>query len=315
MRGVAARLLAVGALAACFGWLLTADDSGLRLVSPVPAVQAAGTDEASTQPAREQFTTRRDVVPYGRATLELPILLYHYIRVPPPRTKDPIGYGLSVAAQAFAAQMDWLAEHDYHTVTFADLRLYWHRQAPLPGKPVIITLDDGYQDLYTSAFPILAAHGFTAVAYIVTGFVGERGYVTRDQILDMDRYGIEIGAHTVTHVDLARSSTPWMTYQVVQSKAWLEKVLGHAVPDMAYPSGKYDARTIAAVQKAGYYSAVTTQESLLHSQADRYVWGRVRVSAGESMGDFVKNLGPAMPTVTVAGTHVEPTPFSLQQRT
>ena len=259
--------------------------------------------------------SRRAVVQYGRKTLELPILLYHYIRVPPPQTKDPIGYGLSVSPMTFTAQMDWLAINGYHAVTFADLRSYWRRQAPLPAKPVIITLDDGYQDLYTTAFPILAAHGFAAVAYIVSGFVGSRGYVTRDEVVDLDRYGIEIGAHTVTHADLALSSTPWMTYQVVQSKAWLEHLLGHSVLDMAYPSGKYDARTVAAVQRAGYYSAVTTELAYAHTQTDRYVWGRVRVEAGESWSDFVKNLGPVMPTVVVTNASADPTPASLQQRT
>jgi peptidoglycan/xylan/chitin deacetylase (PgdA/CDA1 family) len=313
MRAVVGRAFAVMVLAACLDGLVLVDDSP----PPQPPAGSQAPDFGAPEgrpPGREVFADRETFVPFGRTTLELPILLYHYIRVPPARKVDPVGYNLSVSPQQFGAQMDWLAAHGYHTVTFADLRQYWRRVTPLPSRPVIITLDDGYEDLYTAAFPILASHGFTAVAYIVTGFVGNPRYVTKDEILQMDRYGIEIGAHTVNHTDLARASEPWLTYQVVQSKAWLEKLVGHSVPDMAYPSGKFDAQVVAAVERAGYYSAVTEDLTYLHSQADRYVWGRVRVSAGESMSMFVSNLGPIMPSVTIKTTVVEPTPAAMQSR-
>ena len=315
MRAVAGRAVAVVAMAACFGWLLQTDDSPVHVPRVAAPAQAAFGAPEGRPTGRQTYSDRRAVVPFGRTMLELPILEYHYIRVPPSPRRDLVGYNLSVSPQQFAAQMDWLASHGYHTLTFTDLRLYWQRVAPLPSKPVIITLDDGYQDLYTAAFPILAGHGFTAVAYIVSGFVDEPGYLTRAEILQMDQYGIEIGAHTVNHVNLAHSSTPWMTYQLVQSKAWLEKLVGHAVPDMAYPSGRYNAQVVAAVARAGYYSSVTQEFSYLHTQANRYVWGRVRVSAGESMGMFIANLGAVMPTVTITTTVVTPTPAGMQQQT
>ena len=314
MRAVLGRAVAVVAMAAGFGWLLQIDDSPIQ-VPPVVAPAQAIFGVPEGRPDRQTYSDRRDVVPFGRTTLELPILMYHYIRIPPSPRRDLVGYNLSVSPQQFAAQMDWLAAHGYHTVTFSDLRLYWQRVAPLPSKPVIITLDDGYQDLYTAAFPILASHGFTAVAYVISGWVDDPGYVTRAEILQMDQYGIEIGAHTVTHVNLTHSSAPWMTFQLVQSKAWLEKLVGHAVPDMAYPSGKYNAQVVAAVARAGYYSSVTEDVSYLHTQANRYVWGRVRVSGGESMSMFIANLGPVMPTVTITTTIVTPTPAALQQQT
>lgn len=260
---------------------------------------------------RELHVSYQSVIPYGRTTLQLPTLMYHYIRVPPSRRLDPVGYNLSVAPEVFTAQMDWLAGHGYHTVTFDDVRRYWAGVAPLPAKPVIITLDDGYQDLYTTAFPILQAHRFTAVAYIVSGFVGQPGYVTSSEILEMDRDGIEIGAHTVGHTNLARAKQPSLTYQVAQSKVWLENLVGHSVVDMAYPYGKYDAPAVASVQHAGYWSAVTEQYSVLHSQSDRFVWGRVRVGGGETLAMFITDLGPAMQAVTVTRAVRTPTVIDL----
>jgi len=226
-----------------------------------------------------------------------------------------MGFRLSVAPDAFAAQMDWLGAHGYHTVTFENVRRYWARVAPLPAKPVIITLDDGYQDLYTTAYPILVAHGFTAVAYIVSGFVGELGYVTQGEILEMDRYGIEIAAHTVSHADLAKVSQAQLRYQVGESKSWLEKLVGHPVVDMAYPSGQYNQAAIAAVQRAGYYSAVTAADSVQHTQSNRYEWGRVRIGGAEALGEFITNLGPTMPTVVVTRMTSDASPAALQHRT
>lgn len=299
MRSAIGRAVAALAMVASAGYIVLVSDSTAPPAFPraTPPGLSAGVAPAA---GRDYYTMHESVVPYGLKTLELPILMYHYVRVPPSRKTDMLGYNLSVPPSVFTAQMDWLSVHGYHSVTFEDLRRYWQRVSPLPSKPVIITLDDGYQDLYTTAYPILAEHGFTAVAYIVSGFVGERGYVTASEVVEMDRYGIEIGAHTVNHVDLARSPEPWLTYQVEGSKAWLEKLVGHPVLDMAYPSGRYDALAVAAVAKAGYWSAVTEVYSLVHSQADRLVWGRVRVSGGETLAVFVSQLGPTMPTVTIS---------------
>lgn len=172
--------------------------------------------------------------------------------------------------------------------------------APLRARPVIITLDDGYRDLYTTAFPILAAHGFTAVAYIVASFVDRAAYVTAAQLVEMDRAGIEIASHNINHADLAgRTSLAIDMYELVQSRAWLERVVGHPVLDFAYLSGQFIAQAVAAVRAAGYYSALTEVSSVVHSEADRYTWTRVRVGGGESMNDFVANLGASIPDVRV----------------
>jgi peptidoglycan/xylan/chitin deacetylase (PgdA/CDA1 family) len=318
MRLAAARFLALVALTGSLGYLLQADDSSFKAVAVQPPARSGlgwPIDPPVAPGTHDYYSTHRAVIPFGRTSLEIPILLYHYIRTPPPSTRDLVGYNLSVAPVVFSSQLDWLAAHGYHTITFQDVRQYWNRVAQLPSRPVIITLDDGYQDLYSAAYPILVSHGFKAVAYIVSAFVGRRGYVTADEVVEMDRHGIEIGAHTVDHVDLASTHQPWLSYQLVASKSWLEKLLGHSVPDMAYPSGKFNPYTIAAVQHAGYDSAVTEEFTIQHSQADRYVWGRVRVSSGEPMTMFIANLGRAMPTETVTKAAVESTPAALQQRT
>lgn len=253
----------------------------------------------------EYFLSRRQVVPLGRRNITLPILMYHYIRKPPSMRSDWLGYKLSVSPADFNAQMDWLSGNGYHPVDFNDVRAYFAGREPLPTRPVMITLDDGYQDLYTAAFPILSAHGFKAVAYIVSGFVGWPGYATADEVVQMDHNGIEMASHTVNHANLAQSTPGSVRRQLVDSKLSLEHLLGHPVLDFAYPSGKFNAQVVAAVQQTGYDTAVTTLDSLDHSVADRYTWSRIRVGGGESLADFVHGLGTPMPATTTVTLDIE----------
>jgi peptidoglycan/xylan/chitin deacetylase (PgdA/CDA1 family) len=148
------------------------------------------------------------MIPPGRSVIRVPILMYHYVRVnPDPR--DRLGFNLSVTPADFKSQMDWLVGNDYHPIDFDDLRGYLLGHGELPARPVVITLDDGYRDLYTAAFPILRAHGFKAVSYVVSGFLGSPTNVTREQLLEMDANGIEIASHTVSHVDLTKVFSAW----------------------------------------------------------------------------------------------------------
>ena len=309
MGRVVGHVFMVVALLAATAYLLQIDDS--RQPAHVPADPGAGVQLAPVQVAqadtsgREYFIRRHEVVPLGTSTLRLPILMYHYIRPQPSLLWDPMGFRLSVPPEVFTAQLDWLSGHAYHTVNLAQVRAYFAGTAPLPSRPIVITLDDGYQDLYTTAYRILSAHSFTAVAYIVTSFVGQPGYVTRDQVLEMDRAGIEIASHTVHHADLSHASWGNTAYELAQSKVWLEQLLGHPVLDFAYPSGKFNAQAVQAVRQAGYDTAVTTQGSVTHSLYDRYLWGRVRVGGGETLDEFVSNLGVSMPSVTITSVNVK----------
>jgi peptidoglycan/xylan/chitin deacetylase (PgdA/CDA1 family) len=288
------------------GYLLQAGD--MSAPSPPPRVLPVAVEIlnfVSPPSEHEYFLSPVQVVATGRRNISLPILMYHYVRTPPSPRTDLLGYNLTVSPADFAAQMDWLSAHRFHPVDFNDVRAYFAGAAPLPANPVVITLDDGYADLYTAAYPILAAHRFKAVAYIVSGFVGQPRYVTAAQVLLMDRNGIEIASHTVNHANLARSSYASTMRQLVDSKRWLEQLVGHTVLDFAYPSGQFNAQVVAAVKQAGYDTAVTEISSVDHSVTDRYVWTRVRVGGGESLAEFTHNLGNPMATTTITALDIE----------
>jgi peptidoglycan/xylan/chitin deacetylase (PgdA/CDA1 family) len=234
------------------------------------------------------------VIRPGRLSLHVPILEYHYIRVNP-NPRDRLGFNLSVTPANFRAQMSWLSAHQYHAIDLAELRGYFAGQVYLPSRPVVLTFDDGYEDFYATAWPILRALGFPAVSYVVPGFLGRRGYLTAGQVVQLDRAGVEIGSHTVHHLDLTSADPLTLRIELEASKSDLEQLLGHPVLDFCYPSGRFDAAVEAAVEAAGYQSATTEQPGTSHSWAGRLAWTRVRVAGGEQLSAFRASLGPSDP--------------------
>lgn len=127
----------------------------------------------------------------------------------------------TVTPQVFARHMAALAEAGFETVTLADVRALVTGGAPrLPARPLLITFDDGPASNWLVADPILAQHGFSAVAFVVTGSVADDDgsyYLSWDQIDDMRRSGRwEIGAHTHRGhrtVDVRQGPRrPWLTH-------------------------------------------------------------------------------------------------------
>jgi peptidoglycan/xylan/chitin deacetylase (PgdA/CDA1 family) len=303
------RLGGVALLALAAAALLQAT-SAEPLAAATPVVWAAPAP-AHALPYRERprlGPRPMSLVPAGRVAVRVPILMYHYIRVNPD-PNDRLGFNLSVTPDDFARQMDWLAANGYHPIDFDDLRGYLLGQGGLPDRPLILTFDDGYRDLYTAAYPVLRAHGFKAVSYVVSGFVNSPSNVTAEQVLEMDANGIQIGAHTVSHADLTRLDGANLWREVADSRAALEGLLGHPVLDFCYPSGRVNDAVVRAVQAAGFQTATTTQPGLLHTAADRYLWTRVRVDGGESLEQLVADLGQPEPAQVVAMPAPAPPPL------
>jgi peptidoglycan/xylan/chitin deacetylase (PgdA/CDA1 family) len=200
-----------------------------------------------------------------------------------------------VSPEAFGRQLDWLSANGYHPIDYGDLRAYLKGWQDLPSRPVILTFDDGFADLYTNAYPLLRTHRMKAVAFIVSGFLDAPGRVTRAQVVEMNRDGVEIGSHTFDHADLTTVPPDRLQVELQGSKQMLEGLLGAPVPDFAYPAGRHDPAVEAAVAAAGYESASTTEPGTMHTATDRFAWTRVRVSGGEPPEAFAAALGPTDP--------------------
>ena len=192
-------------------------------------------------------------------SLDVPILMYHRIDNVDAST-PAITRRLTVAPDDFAAQMRWLVGHGYHSITQRELFEALMCGRALPAKPVMITFDDGYRDVFFKASTTLLRLGLHATAYVITGRISgpDPSFLTWTLLRALEARGIEIGSHTVSHVDLTAVSDETALEELVASRRALGRALGHAVPWFAYPSGRYDARVEALTRRAGYLLATTT---------------------------------------------------------
>ena len=223
--------------------------------------------------------------------LRVPILMYHYISANPKWPDDLLRTRLSVPPKQFAAQLDYLQRAGYTTITLDDLTAALRDGAPLPGKPLILTFDDGYEDFYTNAYPLLQQYNDKATIYIISHKVGLQGYMTWEQLRELAASPlITIGAHTRTHPALATLSAEQSWEEMAGSKTDLEGELGIAVRHLAYPYGSFSATTLEQVQQIGFDTAVTTHEGLSHSLDHILALRRVRVNGGAGLRDLIEGL-------------------------
>jgi len=211
------------------------------------------------------------------------ILMYHYIRSVDPGS-DPLGYELSVTPDDFNNQMAWLHEQGYIGMRMDGITPCLRGEAPCPAKAIALTFDDGYADAYTDALPVLKRYGLLATFYIVTNFVGQPGYMTWEQVTALRDAGMEIGAHTVSHLDL--TSLDWETanVEIAQSKAEIDHHLNMNVTSFCYPTGLYNAEIEEQVRASGYLNATTTRWD--NDTSDIMALPRRRISGGTAIDSF-----------------------------
>lgn len=299
-------VIATAAIAA-IAWLAYPDwsprggDEGARAsaVAATATPPSAATAPATTEPvpATAGDTHERD---HGlsasgapaRAKVTVPVLMYH--RVAPMSTAtNSTSYGLTVTPAQFRQQMGWLKRNGYTAISQAELFRAIQDGAALPRKPVLITVDDGYVDAVTSMLPVLEPLGWPATFFIITSRIGERAFLDGDQLKRLDRAGMDIGSHTVDHLELPSLDEASRMQQLRTSRSTLEKLLGHPVRWFCYPAGRNDAASAASVAKAGYLLGYTTEGGSVLTADALTQLPRVRVSGGQSLDSFAASVRAA----------------------
>jgi peptidoglycan/xylan/chitin deacetylase (PgdA/CDA1 family) len=222
---------------------------------------------------------------------DVPILMYHYVEELPPNA-DSLRRGLTVTPDRFEAQLQYLAEAGYHTITLVDLHRYLFEGIPLPEKPIILTFDDGYRDAYTIVFPLLQQYGFVGTFFVLAtpAHFENPNYLTWDMMAEMAAAGMEIEGHGRDHVDLRNRSYDYLVYQILGIKEAVEYHTGQPVRFFCYPSGQYDAAVLRVVEGAGYWGAVTTQHGRIHTRENIYTLSRIRIRGSDTLEDFIARL-------------------------
>jgi peptidoglycan/xylan/chitin deacetylase (PgdA/CDA1 family) len=215
--------------------------------------------------------------------------MYHVINPPPAGVPYP---GLYVPADEFAAQMEALKAAGWHAVTMDQLKANWTRGVPLgPGKPVVLTFDNGYASQYTNALPVLRRLGWVGVENIqLLGLPQSQGGLTDSQVRGLISAGWELDTQGMTHADLITLDSPGLRYQIANARQLLRSRYGAPVNWFCYPSGHYDPTVIAAVRAAGFIGSTTVVPGWANRGEDAYRLPRLRVLGGTSPSALLEQI-------------------------
>ncbi len=221
----------------------------------------------------------------------MPILMYHYISELPPDA-DVYRRDLTVIPAHFEEQLQYLQSQGYQSVLLADIYETLTTGKPLPEKPIVLTFDDGYKDAYTDALPLLQKYGFVGEFFLLAtpAHYEAPQYLTWNDVRAMADAGMSMQAHGRDHYDLTARSYEFLVYQILGAREAVEAHSGRPVRFFCYPSGRYDDDTIAVVESAGYWGAVTTAWGTELRLDNRYTWPRIRVKGNLSLDGFAKIL-------------------------
>ncbi len=203
----------------------------------------------------------------------IPVLNYHQIN-------DVAENALTVNTEQFEAQMKYLSDNGYHTITPYDMMDAWENGTKLPDNPVIITFDDGYVDNCTNAFPILEKYQLKATIFMIPDYVGVYpNYLTWAQAAKMQESGlIHFESHTLNHSVLTELKSPEEIYhQLRDSKEAIESRLNSNVEFIAYPCGSYSPEIAELTKRAGYRGAFTVNYGLADPRDQKFILDRVPI--------------------------------------
>ena len=224
-------------------------------------------------------------------TVRVPILMYHHIGDPPDKASR-MRKDLTVSAADFEEEGKWLHDSGYTSVHLNDILLYSQGKFSMPKKPLVFTFDDGYDDVFINAIPILKKYGFTGTFGIITQYPktvsGDNFYASWEDIAAAYQAGNEIVCHTQNHFDgLGRKYT---TEYIFQNLSGCQKDiidhLGKAEPVMIYPYGRYNENYIKQANRAGVIMGVTVHEGDVINLDDLMEIPRVRVHGKEDFERF-----------------------------
>lgn len=197
----------------------------------------------------------------------IPVIFYHKIDKPAP---DSLVRGGFTPPRRFARQMAYLKRNGFAFYTASELVEYFRQQGEFPANGIALTFDDGWRDNYANAFPVLRDLGIRATIFIIPSCIGEtsakalaegegpRAHLSRDEILEMSRHGIEFGSHSMNHRLLPQLTAAEVKFEVQAAKKQIEELIQKPCPTFAYPAGYFSDDAKKIISEAGHTAAFTT---------------------------------------------------------
>jgi len=241
----------------------------------------------------------------GMSASGVPILMYHSISGIDERDRHAY-YRIATDPEVFGAHLRYLRDHRYTAIGLEEAVRVLSGTAARPTRPVVLTFDDGYDDFFITAFPILRRFGFSATVFLPTAYIGKtarefesRRCLTWEQVRELRRGGVEFGSHTVSHPQLNRLRMQDVEQEIRCSKEQIEEKLGCAVKSFSYPYAfpetdrVFRERVRGVLEAAGYENGVSTILGTAGRASDRFFLERLPVNSADDREFFGAKLAGA----------------------
>lgn len=156
----------------------------------------------------------------------------------------------------------------------------------LESSGLALTFDDGCETDLLIAAPLLERFGFGATFYLVSGWIGRRGFLSEKQVAELAGAGFEIGSHGVRHAFLSELSDQKLRAELRDSKTHLEQLSGREIAHLSCPGGRFDARVATMARELGYASVATSRAGRNAANGDRFRLNRMAITCNTTPGDF-----------------------------
>lgn len=235
---------------------------------------ASPTASPSATPTPRPLTFKELNEKYGPCAYA-PTLMYHHIQ-PMEEAKAAGHQYLNVAPETFRTQLQYIKDKGYNVVSMSELIAFFDSGTPLPKKPILITIDDGYKDNHTYAFPILREFSYPATIFLSTGLMNNGDYLNWDQISEMSGHKILMANHTWSHKNL-QTNQDVVTKEIQTASTQLSQRGLDNPKTFAYPYGLVSSQARVALKNEGYTIAFTTRPGSALCKQQRLDLPRIRV--------------------------------------
>ena len=243
----------------------------------------------------------------------VPILMYHSVC-----NNQRVHTDYRISPEMFENDLAYLQKNGYTAVFVADLIAYVYEGYPLPEKPVVLTLDDGYLNNYTEVLPLLEKYDMKATVSVVGEFSNAfsespdrnplYAYLTWEDIRALDASGrVEIGNHTYAMHEIGtrrgcmklqnESEEKYdkaLTEDLTKLQDALTQQSGLTPIVFTYPYGFISEESLPVIRKLGFLAALTCYERINYITGEPeqlYRLGRFNRTAGVPTEVFMQKIG------------------------
>ncbi len=209
-------------------------------------------------------------------------------------------WDFNVTLTEFKKQIKYLKQN-FKFITLNDLQDYLEGNKDFKDSVVLITFDDGYNDLIKIK-DFLISQNIKPTLFLLSNekmvnrqqINNSKKFLDKSNVSDLKKAGWEIGSHSATHPDFWKLSDTQIINEVAESKTALQKNYGQKIYYFAYPRGRYDSNIINQIKKAGYKLALTMDDGVIDKSSNPYLLPRIGINKTHDLAEFRASFSPSV---------------------